>query len=320
MVSPGRFRSKSGMTSRFCGLRSTAVALALGFSYLTLAHAGAPSVTVTYQPMVSTGLAADQPFEAWFVFDKSSDPRVPGYAIPAGATVRFLFPQQFTLKKGLPQGAVMLQGWVQGPIPAKFTTKQDPNDPRAVVIKFDEAIAANGPDHPGLKDIHLRTRLLNPAAGKYPIEVTFADAGSLSGTTTAVANITPAPVPNIAAYNDLNGGKGSNWQHIQPGEDTPTPIDFLVTLPGVPRSVVGVESATDGSLTIVSDGKPIGWIKAAGVPVTMTPVSFGPGKSRLGIIRVNVKAGPQPGAAEITGGLNGGTEYKINVVVDSKHG
>ncbi len=305
-----------GMMSRFSGLCSTAVALALSFSYLTLAHAGAPGATVAYQPMISTGLAADQPFEAWFVLDKSSDPRVPGYAIPAGATVRFVFPKQFTPKNDLVQGAVMLQGWVQGPIPAKFTTTQDPNDPRAVVIKFNEAIAAKGPDHPGLKDIHLRARLLNPAAGDYPIEVTFADAGALSGTTTAVASITPTPVPNIAAYNDLNGGKGSNWQHILPGEDAPIPIDFLVTLPGVPRSAVSLESATDGSLSILSDGKPIGWIKAAGVPVTMTPVSFGPGKSRLGIIRVNVKAGYQPGAAEITGALNGGTEYKIHVAVD----
>ncbi len=304
--------------SRFSGFRTTAVALALGFSYLTLAHAGAPGMTVAYQPMVSTGLAADHPFEVWFVLDKSSDPRVPGYTIPAGATVRFVFPKQFTPKSDLAQGAVMLQGWVQGPIPAKFTTTQDPNDPRIVVIKFNEAIAANGPDHPGLKDIHLRTRLLNPAAGKYPIEVTFAEAGSLSGTTIAVADITPAPVPNIAAYNDLNGGKGSNWQHIQPGEEAPIPIDFLVTLPGVPRSAVSLEPATDTSLTILSDGKPVGWIKAAGVPVAMTPVSFGRGKSRLGIIRVNLKAGHQPGAAEIIGALNGGTEYKINVVVDFK--
>lgn len=284
---------------------------------LAPAQAGPPSVTVAYQPMVSTGLAAGQPFEAWFVFDKSSDPMVPGYAAPAEATIRFVFPQEFTPQSDLFQGAVMLYGWSQGPIPVKFTTGQDPANPRALIIKFNEPIAAGSPEKPGLKAIHLRVRALNPAtAGDYPVSIEFADAGPLSGTTKAIARITSKPIPNVAAYNELNHGRGSNWQHVKPGQEAAVPIDFLVTLPGVPRSVVSLQPATNGSLNILSDGKPIGSIGSQGVPVTLTPEVFGPGYSRVGIIRVRAKTGSQSGTAEIIAALNGGTEYKINLVVD----
>ncbi len=298
------------------GFHVAAVMLLLGIS--TSANAAAPSATVSFQPMVSTGLAANEPFEAWFVLDKSSDPAVPGHAVPAGATIRFVFPKEFRPQANLFQGAVMLQGWVQGPIAAKFTTTQDPANPRALVIKFDQSIAAAPSEAPGLKDIHLRVRLLNPEkAGNYPITITYTDAGALNGTTTAIAHITPNAVPNIAAYNELNHGKGSDWQHVKPSQEASIPIDFLVTLPGVPRSVVGLKLLPDGGLDILSDGKPIGSIKSQGVPVTLTPEAFGPGYSRLGIIRVHAKAGSQPGAAEIIAALNNGTQYKINLIVDA---
>ncbi len=303
--------------NKLLGLRGGAIALILSFSTLTAAYAGAPGATVAYQPMVSTGLSAGQPFEAWFVLDKSSDPRVPGYAIPAGAAIRFVFPKEFIPQADLFQGAVMLPGWAQGPIAANFTTTQDPTNPRAIIIKFNAPITTDPPGHPGLKDIHIRARVVNPLAGDYPISITFSDAGALNGTTTTVAHITPAPIPNIAAYNELNGGKGSNWQHVQPGQEVPVPVDFLVTLPNVPRSVIGLSSQPDGSLKILSDGKPIGSIKAQGVPLIITPEAFGPGKSRLGIIRVHVKAGSEPGMAEIIAALDGGTQYKINLIVDA---
>ena len=170
-----------------------------------------------------------------------------------------------------------------------------------------------------MKDIHLRVPVLNPTkAGNYPIEITFADAGALSGTTTAVAHITPKSVPNIAAYNDLSGGKDSNWQHVKPGQEAPIPIDFLVTLPSLPRSVIGLKPLANGNLSILSDGKPIGSVKAQGVPVTMSPQAFGPGKARLGILRIHVKAGDKPGNAEIIASLNGGTQYRINLVVEEE--
>ena len=101
--------------------------------------------------MVSTGLAAKQPFEAWFVFDKSSDPKVPGYAVPAGATICFVFPQDFTPQSDLVQGAVMLYGWPQGPIPVKFTTTQDPANPHALVIQMNDPILAGSPTSPASK-------------------------------------------------------------------------------------------------------------------------------------------------------------------------
>lgn len=289
--------------NRLIGIGLAAIALMLSGPPLTLAQAAPPSVTVAYQPMVSTGLAAKQPFE--------------GYAVPAGATIRFVFPKEFTPQSDLSQGAVMLYGWSQGPIPVKFTASQDPANPRALIVKFNEPIAAGPPEKPGLKAIHLRVRVLNPTtAGDHPVAIEFVDAGLLSGTTKAIAHITSKSVPNVAAYNELNRGQGSNWQHVKPGQEAAVPVDFLVTLPDAARSVVNLQRGPDGSLKILSDGKAIGSIRSQGVPVTLSPESFGPGYSRVGIIRVRATAGSQSGTAEIIAALDGGTQYKINFIVE----
>jgi len=280
------------------------------------AYATAPHTTVAYQPMVSTGLAAREPFEAWFVFDKSTDPAVPGYAVPAGATIRFTFSKAFMPKPDGFLGVVMLTGWSQGSIPVKFTTALDPKDPRTVVVHFNEEIVAGPAERPGLKAIHLRTNEINPGkAGNYPVTIQFIDAGSLSGTTKAIVRITAKPVPNVAAYNQLHQSKDEDWQHAKPGEDVALPIDFLVTLPAASRSVISLK-AGDFGLSILKDGKPIGSIKTEGVPVTLTPEAFGPGFSRLGIIRVQAKAGTISGSARIVATLDGGTSYVINLIVD----
>lgn len=281
-----------------------------------LARADAPSTTVFYQPMVSTGLAAQNPFEAWFVFDKSSDPKVPGYAIPAGATIRFTFPEAFTSKPGGSLGAVMLKGWAQGALPAKFTTTLDEKDPRTVVVRFSEGTAFSPTEAPGLKAIHLRTNVINPAKpGDYPITIQFLDAGSLTGKVNALASITAKPQPNVAAYNQLHQSKDEDWQHVKAGEEALLPIDFLVTLPDAPRSTISLKVGTNGVL-ILSDGKPIGAIKTEGVPVTLTPEAFGPGFSRLGIIRVHAKAGKTTGTARIIASLDEGTTYPINLIIE----
>ena len=280
------------------------------------AEAEPPATTIADQPMVSTGLAAQNPFEVWFVFDKSPDPIVPGYAVPAGASIRFVFPTEFTPKPG-PLGAVMLHGWSQGPVNAKFTTAMDPNDSHAVVIHFDEAIAAGPPERPGLKAIHLRTSEINPSqAGDYPISIQFIDAGALSGTTKVIAHITPKPVPNIAAYNELHEGKNASWQRVKAGTEAKLPIDFLITLPSEARSFMSLKPAADGSLAILSDGRPIGTIKTRGVPITLRPQMFGPGYARLGIVEVHAKAGMTPGMGEIVAALDGGTESTINLIVE----
>jgi hypothetical protein len=291
-----------------------AVACAIALAAIS-ARAEAPATTVAYQPMVSTGLAARHPFEAWFVFDKSFDPTVPGYAIPAGATIRFTFPKAFTPKAGDPLEALMIK-WEQGPVPAKFTVAPDGKDPRSILIRFDGAIAPETPGNPGLKAIHLRTNEINPVkAGSYPITVQFIDAGPLTGTTTATARITDKAVPNVAAYNQLHQGKDEDWQRVKPGEEAPLPIDFLVTLPDASRSVVSLQ-AGDAGLSILRDGKPIGSITTQGVPVALTPQAFGPGYSRLGIIEVRAKAGSTPGVAQIVASLDGGTQYTIHLVVE----
>jgi len=277
--------------------------------------AGPPSTTVAYQVMVSTGLAAHRPFEAWFDLDKSTDPRVAGYAVPAGTTIRFTFPEAFKPKPGF-LGVVMLTGWSQGSIPAQFTFAMDKNDPRTVVVHFDGPIEAQPPEQPGLKAIHLRTSLINPRAGDYPVKLQFVDAGPLSGTATAIAHITPRPVPNVAAYNQLHQSKDEDWQRVKAGSEAPLPIDFLVTLPNKPRSVLSLKPAGQGAMTILSDGKPIGSIMTDGVPVTLTPQAFGPGYSRLGIVEVHAKAGMTPGTAQIIAALKGGTRYDIHLVVE----
>jgi hypothetical protein len=280
-------------------------------------QADAPSTTVAPQVMVSTGLAARNPFEAWFVLDKASDPAVPGYAVPAGATVRFTFPQAFTPRPGGSLESVMLTGWAQGSIPVQFTVALDARDPRTVVIHFDQPIVPNPPGSPGLKGIHLRTNEINPAQpGDYPIAVQFIEAGPLSGTTTAIAHITARPVPNIAPYNQLHPGKDEDWQHVAAGTEAMLPVDFLVTLPDTSRSEVTLRAAPDGMLTVLNDGRPIGSISTRGVPVTLTPQAFGPGFSRLGIIEVHVRAGTTRGNAQVVASLDGGTRCVINLAVE----
>ena len=286
--------------------------------FLSPAWAAGPSVTIDYQPMVSTGLAAKQPFEAWVVFDRSADPAVPGYAVPAGAVMRLKFPKEFTpsIAPSHLEGA-LLYGWPQGAVPVPFTVTQDGPDPRVVVVRINQAIPVGPPERPGLKAIHVRTGELNPAAaGDYPITVQLINAGSLSGTFSAVARITNQPVPTVAAINQLHQGKNEDWQHVKPGAETALPIDFLVTLPDVPRSSITVTPTADGVLGILSDGKPIGLIRTQGVPIELRPEAFGPGYSRLGIFRIRAKAGIQSGTAEIIASLDGGTQYKITLVVE----
>ena len=295
-----------------------AACLLLAASTFAPALADAPSVTVGYQPMVSTGLAAKQPFEAWFVFDKSPDPRVPGYAVPAGATVRFTFPKEFTPVAGKPHlEAALLHGWPHGAIQVPFAITQDEAEPRTVVVRIDQAISSNPSERPGLKAIHVRTGELNPASpGDYPIAVQFVDAGPLTGTTVAIAHITERPVPNVAAYNQLHQSRNEDWQRVKAGAEAALPIDFLVNLPNESRSSITLAPAGDGAISILSDGKRIGSITTRGVPVTLRPQTFGPGFARLGIIEVHAKAGNQPGIAEIIASLDGGTQYKINVIVE----
>ena len=301
------------------GVRYVPYAIAVASAAMlatTPAQAIAPETTVAHQVMISTGLAARYPFEAWFVFDKSSDPAVPGYAVPVGATIRFTFPKAFTPKPGGVLGVVMLTGWSQGSIPVKLAWALDDKDPRTVVVHFSEAIATGSADRPGLKAIHLRTNEINPAkAGEYPIAIQFIDAGSLSGTTKAFAHITANPVPNVTAYNQLHEGKDEDWQHVKGREAAALPIDFLVTLPEASRSVISLK-AGDAGLSILRDGKPIGSITTKGAPVTLTPEAFGPGFSRLGVVRVHAKAGTTPGTAEIVAALEGGTYYVIHLIVE----
>lgn len=300
-------------------LYATAVWTAVGaVATLTTgpALADAPATTVAPQVMVGRGLAARYPFEAWFLLDKSSDPAVPGYAVPAGATIRVTFPQAFTPRPGGSLESVMLTGWAQGAIPVKFTVALDPGAPRTVVIHFDQPIVPNPPGSPGLKGIHLRTNEINPAQpGDYPIAIQFIDAGPLSGTTTAIAHIAARPMPNIAAYNQLHQGQDEDWQRVAAGTEAALPVDFLVTVPDTPRAEIALRAAPDGTLAILSDGRPIGSITANGVPITLTPQAFGPGFSRLGIVEVRVKAGTTPGRAQIVAALDGGTQYVITLVV-----
>jgi hypothetical protein len=282
-----------------------------------IARAGVPNLTVVHQPMVSTGLAAGYPFEAWFCLDKSSDPAVPGYEVPAGATIRFTFPEDFPPRIGASPEAVMLHGWPQGAIPVTFTIQLDDRDPRTVVIHFDQAILPQPPERPGLKAVHLRANVTNPKkGGDYALRVQFQEAGTLSGTTTALAHITDRPEPNVAAFNQLHEGGNEDWQRVTVGMDAPLPIDFLVTLPEESRSVISLKPAAGGGLRILSDGRPIGSITTQGVPVILESRSLGPGFSRLGIIELRAHAGSTAGIARIVASLEGGTRYVIHLVVE----
>lgn len=285
--------------------------------FATIAWASPPKATIEYQPMTSYGLAAGYPFEGWVVFDKSPDPAVPGYALPAGATFRFTFPREFTPQPDTHPESVLLYDWPQKSAPVPFTIGLDPQDPRTIVLRLKEAFPAGPPERPGLKAIHLRFGPLNPPqAGDYPIRIQISDAGELSGTAQAIAHITPKPVPVVAAYNQLHDSRNEDWQHVKLGQTAPLPIDLLVTLPDKCRSSVELHPAAGGNLEILSDGTPIGTVTPHGVPVTLKPQSFGPGFARLGIVRFYVTAGSVPGLAEIDAQLQGGPRYTLHLVVE----
>jgi hypothetical protein len=282
-----------------------------------LARAATPVVSVQRQPMTAAGLAAGHAFEAWLQLDKSNEPEEPGYQLPAGATIRFTFPRRFSPKRDLPLQVVLLHGWPQGPITAKFDVYLDPRDSRAIILRLSDPIAVHPPDQPGLKAIHLRAPVGNPAQpGGYPVVVAFEGAGALSGSTQAVAHISAKPIPNIAAYNQLHAGGNENWQHVKVGQEAPLPLDWLVTLPNEARASLALLPARDGRLTIAADGKPIGTIRSSGASLTLRAESLGVGFARLGIIRAHVVAGGEAGAAEIEAKLDGGARYVIHLIIE----
>ena len=291
-----------------------ALLVVVGLTFTNAAQA--LSASVEYQPMVADGLAAGHGFEAWILLDKPLDPSKPGYAVPAGAKMRFVFPQAFRPQPGVKPEAVMLYGWPQKGIAVKFDIALDPKDARAIVITLLQPIGAAPPDKPGLKAIHLRTGEANPGSGKYPIKIQFTDAGELSGSTTAVASITKSPVPNVAAYNQLHDSWNEDWQHVKRGETAPIPMDLLITLPREARSSFSLHSRADGSLDIHSDERSVGSITATGVPVSLKPETFGPGFARLGIVRFRATAGAVAGMAEIKARLEGGTSYTLHLIVE----
>ena len=283
----------------------------------TTVMASPPKATIECQPMTSQGLAAGYPFEAWAVFDKSSNLAEPGYALPVGATFRFTFPPAFTPKLDIHPESVLLHGWPQKAAPVPFTVGLDPRDPRTIVLRLKEAFPVGPPERPGLKAIHLRWGPLNPMqGGDYPITIEISDAGELSGTTQATAHITSAPVPVIAAYNQLHEGRNEDWQHVKTSQTASLPIDLLVTLPDKARSFISLRPAADGNLEILSDGVPIGTVTRRGVPLTFKPEPFGPGFARLGIVRFYVTGGSVLGLAEIDAQLEGGPRYTLHVFVE----
>ncbi len=295
---------------------ATSAALVL-ILFASMAWASPPGATIEYQPMTSEGLAGGYPFEAWVVFNISSNPMVPGLALPESATFRFTFPEAFTPQTRNAPQAVLLYNWPQKAAPVPFTIGLDPQDPRTIVLKVSEAFPAAPPERPGLKSIHLRWGPLNPVqAGDYSVLIQLLNAGELSGTMQGIARITSKPVPNVAAYNQLHEGRNENWQHLKEGQTALLPVDFLVTLPDKARSFISLRPTGGGNLEILSDGTPIGTITRRGVPVTLKPEPFGPGFARLGIVRFSVVGGSTPGLAEIEAQLQGGTRYLITVVVE----
>jgi hypothetical protein len=300
-----------------CALRVISLVALLFVLGAVTAAAAPPGARIEYQPMTSDGLAPGYPFEAWVVFDVSSNPAVPGLALPAGASLRFSFPKAFAPQPGRHPEAVLLYGWPQKAAPIRFTVGLDPQDPATIVLKLMEAFPAGPPERPGLKAIHLRWGPDNPVqAGDYPVTIKISDAGEFSGTTEAVARITTKSVPNVAAFNQLHNGRNEDWQRVKTGQTAPLPIDLLITLPDKARSFIALRPAAGGNLEILSDGVPIGTVSQRGVPVTLKPEPFGPGFARLGIVRFHVTAGSQAGAAVIDAQLRGGTRCTLQVIVE----
>ena len=127
------------------------------FTVLTVVFSAIPvmasplGATIEYQPMTSQGLAAGYPFEAWVVFDKSSNPAELGYALPAGATFRFTFAPAFTPKPGIIPEAVLLYDWPQKAAPVPFAVGLDPTDPRTICSQTKRGLPCRSTGAPRLE-------------------------------------------------------------------------------------------------------------------------------------------------------------------------
>ena len=122
--------------------------------------------------MIAARLAAGRAFEAWLRLDKCNEPWAPGYQPPGGTTIRIAFPRSFSPRRDLPLQVFLLHGWPRGAITAKFEAAVDPYDYRAIILRLSEPIDACPPDQPGLKAIHLRAPVVDPAKpSDYPIAV-----------------------------------------------------------------------------------------------------------------------------------------------------
>ena len=190
-------------------------------------------------PITFDGNVASQATDYVFVLVSDANPKVAGFTMRAGQTLRLAMPAAFkrntavgvvpdmdtnlVLTKGWPQGSVRLAG--------QYSVGFDEKTNTMVVAALND-IAGDGMNAPGIKVIHLRGRTFNnPMPGEYPITVTHAaaDGKALAVWQGSLKVLDAAPSVRLGPTNfHLPPGTNANYQMVEVGQATPHLLGVLL--------------------------------------------------------------------------------------------
>lgn len=303
--------------------------------------------SVENAPVIPDGTVAGARTEFVINLDVSPDPNVPGFALPAGKSIRVTLPSAFVNTQELPLASVgsqedcvpgnfqcttaaLLQGWPQRPIPfGQYALSYD--GANTIVITANEDILPQTPNAPGVKQIHLLwLAATNPEEGLYPVHVEIEGTSEgewLSGY--GLLEILPSTRPTVAVTSVFNPGNPNTvYQHARAGTPVPLPYDLLLwDADGNPMNGVTLQKI-DASRWLLMQGDQAVGMAAIEAPAGATgqrlipagesfqinaPISAAP-TARL---RTYFQVGSTPGTYTVRFHMRGGNEVHMTVIADS---
>jgi len=203
-------------------------------------------------PITFDGNVASQASDYVFVLVSDANPKVAGFTMRAGQSLRLAMPEAF--KRNMAVGVVpdmdtnlvLTKGWPQGSVrlAGQYSVGFDEKTNTVVVAALND-IATGGMNAPGIKVIHLRGRTFNnPMPGEYPISVTHAasDGKALAVWQGSLKVLDAAPSVRLVPTNfHLPPGINADYQMVDVGQATPHLLGVLLWgAQGTPLNGVGI--------------------------------------------------------------------------------
>ena len=211
-----------------------------------IAAACATAPTTVRQPLITApspvsfdGNVAGQASDFVFVLVPDANPKVPGFSMRAGESLRLDMPATFkrnssvAIVPDLDTNLVLTKGWPQGSVrlAEQYRISFDEKT-NAMVVSASKDIAGDGMNAPGIKVLHLRGRTFNnPGPGDYPVTVTRAEADGrpLGVWQGSLKVIDTAPNARLAPTNfHLPPGTNADYQSVNVGQATPHLLGVLL--------------------------------------------------------------------------------------------